>query len=178
MNRKGFPGGSGGKESSSNAGDPGSIPGSGRSLKKGMATHLSILAWRIPWTEEPSRLRFMGSQRVGHDWATNTFTFWTVKHEQWGQTSGSSPGSMACLPKPWFSHCEMELIILPSSWSCWEGNMGEFRVFSKQVVIDNMHRVLWGPNGRGRELLLCRGRRLERFLHFTCYEPNLERTVI
>ena len=56
--------------------------------------------------------------------------------------------------------------------------MGEFRVFSKQVVIDNMHRVLWGPNGRGRELLLCRGRRLERFLHFTCYEPNLERTVI
>ena len=37
-----------------------------------MATHSSILAWSIPWTEEPGRLQPMGSQRVGHDWATNT----------------------------------------------------------------------------------------------------------
>ena len=36
-------------------------------LEKGMATHSSILAWRIPWTEEPDRLESMGSQRVGHD---------------------------------------------------------------------------------------------------------------
>ena len=36
-------------------------------LEKEMATHSSILAWRIPWTEEPSGLHFMGSQRVGHD---------------------------------------------------------------------------------------------------------------
>ena len=35
-------------------------------LKKEMATHSSILAWRIPWTEEPGRLQFMGLQRVGH----------------------------------------------------------------------------------------------------------------
>ena len=41
-------------------------------LGKGMATHSSILAWRIPWTEEPGGLPSMGSQRVGHDWATNT----------------------------------------------------------------------------------------------------------
>ena len=34
---------------------------------KGMATHSSILAWRIPWTEEPGRLQFMGSERVRHD---------------------------------------------------------------------------------------------------------------
>ena len=44
-------------------------------LEKGMPTHSSILAWKIPWTEEPGGLQFMGSQRVGHDWATNTFTF-------------------------------------------------------------------------------------------------------
>ena len=37
------------------------------SLEKEMATHPSILAWRIPWTEEPSGLQSMGSQRVGHD---------------------------------------------------------------------------------------------------------------
>ena len=36
-------------------------------LEKGMATHSSILAWRIPWTEESGELQFMGSQRVGHD---------------------------------------------------------------------------------------------------------------
>ena len=36
-------------------------------LEKGMATHSSILAWRIPWTEEPGGMQFMGSQRVGHD---------------------------------------------------------------------------------------------------------------
>ena len=36
-------------------------------LEKGMATHSSILAWRIPWTEEPGKLQFIGSQRVGHD---------------------------------------------------------------------------------------------------------------
>jgi len=37
------------------------------SLEKGMATHSSILAWRIPWTEEPGRLQSMGSQRVRHN---------------------------------------------------------------------------------------------------------------
>ena len=40
-----------------------------------MATHSSTLAWKIPWTEEPCRLQSMGSQRVGHDWATSLFTF-------------------------------------------------------------------------------------------------------
>ena len=47
----GFPGGSDGEESSCSAGDPGLIPGSEDSLEKGMATHSSILAWRIPWTK-------------------------------------------------------------------------------------------------------------------------------
>ena len=44
-------------------------------LEKGMATHSSILAWRIPWTEEPGRLQSMESQRVRHDLATNTHLF-------------------------------------------------------------------------------------------------------
>ena len=43
-------------------------------LQKGMATYSSILAWRIPWTEEPGGLQSIGSQRFGHDWTTNTFT--------------------------------------------------------------------------------------------------------
>ena len=54
-------GGSEVKASACNAGDPGSIPGSGRSLEKEMAIHSSTLAWRIPWREEPGRLQSMGS---------------------------------------------------------------------------------------------------------------------
>ena len=107
----GFPDSSVGKESACNAGDPGSIPGSGRfagegigyplqrfgaslvaqlvknlpamhetwvwslgredPLEKEMATYSSILAWRIPWAEEPCRLQSVGSQRGRHDWVTN-----------------------------------------------------------------------------------------------------------
>ena len=44
------------------------------SLEEGMATSSGIFAWRIPWTEEPGRLQSMGSQRVGHDWATKHST--------------------------------------------------------------------------------------------------------
>ena len=45
------------------------VPSLGREdpLEKGIATHSSVLAWRIPWTEEPGGLQAMGSQRVGHD---------------------------------------------------------------------------------------------------------------
>ena len=50
--------------------DAGSIPESRRSLEKEMAIHSSILAWEIPWTEEPGWLQSMGSQKVGHDLAT------------------------------------------------------------------------------------------------------------
>ena len=119
----GFPGSSAGKESACNAGDPGLIPGSGRSpgegtgyplqyfwaslmaqtikippeiletwvqslgwedpLDKGMATHSSILAWRIPRTEEPDRLQSIGSQRVGHDGATHTSLFQRSIKREW-----------------------------------------------------------------------------------------------
>ena len=71
-----YPGGSDGKDppySARDVGDTGLIPGSRRS-QEGTATHSSILAWRIPWTEEPGGLQSIGLQRVGHDSATNTFT--------------------------------------------------------------------------------------------------------
>ena len=42
-----------------------------------MATHSSILAWKIPWMEEPDRLQSMGLQRVGHNWATFTLLYFT-----------------------------------------------------------------------------------------------------
>ena len=50
-------------------------PGQEDPLEKEMAAHSGVLAWEIPWREEPSRLQSMGSQKVGQDWATNNFTF-------------------------------------------------------------------------------------------------------
>ena len=64
---KGLPWWLSSQESICNTGDTSSIPGLGRSSVKEMATHSSIFAWRIPWTEEPGGLQLMGSQRVGHD---------------------------------------------------------------------------------------------------------------
>ena len=62
----GFPGGSDSKVSTCIERDVGSIPGLEDPLEKDMATHPNILAWEIPWTEEPDGLQSMESQRVGH----------------------------------------------------------------------------------------------------------------
>ena len=48
-------------------------------LEKESATHSSIHAWKIPWTEEPGGLQSMGSQRVGHDWATSLHFFFIAR---------------------------------------------------------------------------------------------------
>ena len=62
-------------------------------LEKGMATHCSILAWRIPWTEKPGGLQSMGSQWVRHEWATITPHVSLL----WG-TFSSSPSNFAFKP--------------------------------------------------------------------------------
>ena len=63
----GFPGGSDSKESAHNAETWLQSLGQEDPLEKGMAIHSSILAWRLPWTEEPGGLQSMGSQRVRKD---------------------------------------------------------------------------------------------------------------
>ena len=62
VHKMGFSGGSDSKPSACNAGDLGLIPGSGRSHGEENGDHSSTLAWKIPWTEEPGRLQFMGLQ--------------------------------------------------------------------------------------------------------------------
>ena len=64
---RGFPSGAVVRNPPASAGDVGSIPRLGRFLEKEIATHSSILAWKIPWMEESGRLQSLGSQRVGHD---------------------------------------------------------------------------------------------------------------
>ena len=51
-------------------------------LEKEMAPHSSTLAWKIPWTEEPDKLQSMGSQRVGHNWATSLLLFFYFTPEE------------------------------------------------------------------------------------------------
>ena len=90
-----IPGGAGGKEPAcqcwrckSGCFDPwvGKDP-----LQEGMATHSSILAWRIPWTEEHGGSQFIGSQRVGHDWSDLTCTHMLYYYQHpgmWGRLRG------------------------------------------------------------------------------------------
>ena len=78
-----FPGGSHGKDfcnAERHGFDPwvGKIP-----LEKGMPTHSSIIAWRIPWTEEPGRLQSMGSRRIRHNWVIVTFTMFCLSINGW-----------------------------------------------------------------------------------------------
>ena len=75
-------------------------------LEKEMATHSSILAWRIPWMEEPGGLQSMGSQRVGHDWASShpftSFHFlfkWSeVKWVKWSEVKSLSHVRLSAIP--------------------------------------------------------------------------------
>ena len=88
----GFPGGSDGKESVCNARDSFSgvwSLGGEDPLEKEKATHSSILVWSIPWTEKPGGLQSMGSQRIRHDWAFNTFTFQYLQYNPWISIGGS-----------------------------------------------------------------------------------------
>ena len=75
--------GSDGKESTHNAGDLGSIPGSGRSPGEGNVTQPCILAWEITGTEEPGHLQSMGWQRAGHNWATKPPPKDKLKWKSW-----------------------------------------------------------------------------------------------
>ena len=74
-----FPGGSVGKESASNARDPGSILGGEDPLEERMATHSSILAWRTPWTEELVGDSPWG-QKDSHDSLTHTHTHTPIQN--------------------------------------------------------------------------------------------------
>ena len=81
----GFPLGSVVKESPYNEGDLSSIPGLGRYAQRDMTSLSSILAWGISWTEEPSRLQSIGSQRVEHnwnDWTQHTFIIKSVNQSE------------------------------------------------------------------------------------------------
>ena len=81
-----------------------------------MATHSSILAWEIPWTEEPGGLQSMGSQRIRHDWATHSQRIFIKT----GVVQRPGPGAVHPDATPtWSSHSSRWLQALP--WMIWGG---------------------------------------------------------
>ena len=82
------------KNPPANAGGCGLIPGSGRSLEEGTATHSRILAWRIPWTEEPGGLQSTSSHRVRHDLITKH----SFPHSSVGKESACNSGDPGLIP--------------------------------------------------------------------------------
>ena len=99
-------------------------------LEKEMATHSSVLSWRIPWTEEPGRLQSMGSLRVGHDWATSlslfTFMHWRGK---WQPTPVFLPGE---------SHRQRSLVGC-HLWSRTESDMNWSDLAAAFICIPNLY---------------------------------------
>ena len=79
----GFPGGSEGKASAVMRETQVQSLGREDPLEKEMATHSSILVWRIPWMEVPGGLQSTGSQRVGHDWVTTLYTLKEIRSYAW-----------------------------------------------------------------------------------------------
>ena len=116
-------------------------------LEKGKAPCSRILAWKIPWTEEPGGLQSMGSQRVRHDWTTNTFTFscnerWkspspAVKCNFW--CSAFSPAIItdevipACLPSPNY--------VVADRTECYVTGWGETQ--GKITVVTHVMNCFW-----------------------------------
>ena len=95
-------------------------------LKKRMATHSSILAWRIPWTEESGGLQSMGSQRVRHDWMTNTLF-----------SSVQLLSRVQLFVTPWIAEHQASLSITNSQSS--------FRLTSMKSVMQSSHLIFCRP---------------------------------
>ena len=128
-------------------------PGREDPPEKGTAIHSSILAWRIPWIEEPDWLQFVGLQRVGHDWVTNTRTHqvsrsvvsdsltpWTAAHQaslsitnSWSLLKLMSIKSV--MPSNHLILC-CPLLLLPSI-------LPRIRVFSKESVLHKRWPKYW-----------------------------------
>ena len=100
---RGFPGVSVVKNPPANTGDVGSVPGLERSPGEGNGNHSSILAWEIPWMEEPGGLQSMGSQRVRHNLVTKQQQFmcsFVLAESVWPSQGDPMSGLPRTVPVP------------------------------------------------------------------------------
>ena len=87
-------------------------------LEKGMATHSSIITWRIPWTEDPGRLRSIGLQRVICNWSNLALTYLTLRF-QFGTTESTSEFTWPCLFRAALPQMELLFVQLKRHWVLW-----------------------------------------------------------
>ena len=122
-------------------------------LEKGMTTHSSILAWRMLWAEEPSGLQAMGLHRIGHDWATNTFTLiWNRKEKLKDTNWESFMNERAQLPPaPLFTMVTSLLgTTAPEGpwWALWDPKLYVVRFSRRSVPLQKWRSPspenLWG----------------------------------
>ena len=106
-------------------------------LEKEMATHSSILAWKIPWTEEPGRLQSMRSQRVRYDWATLLYSACKLK-KQGGYTQPW------CTPFPiWNQSVVLCSVLMVASWPAYRFLKRELRWSCIPNSLRIFHSLLW-----------------------------------
>ena len=99
-------------------------------LEKDMATYSSILAWRIPWTEDSGGLQSMGSQSVRHDWVTNSRPTCTHSSQQCQYDQGQRSDHRS----RWDS---VKLWTGPGSWPCKSGSFSDFLSWPWKVTSEN-----------------------------------------
>ena len=119
-----------------------------------MATHTSILAWRILWTEEPVGVQSTGSQRVGHDWVTNTFTCTVLSSDiQVGKDTLCTQSHKTEI-KVWAAFSYLELRAILQTQSChWENSVPcSCRIEVPIFLLAVGWRFLWPPRGHLRFL--------------------------
>ena len=105
-----------------------------------MATHFSILAWRIPWTEEPGELQSIGSQRVGHDWSDLACSHETQGLRAWlerCQLRGLRKGMVSWEDKGW-------ILGRRNNWSESNVLVGVNQV-KKEVLVSQLCPILCDP---------------------------------
>ena len=123
------------KESACNAGDLGSIPGLGRSPGEGNGSPLQYSCLENSITEEPGRLQFMGLQRVGHDWVTNTFTLSRRGREMGGQWSTQNIDSIC-----WF---KFVIIYGHSLWCSKTNTVVTLKITDHYDKYNNNDEISW-----------------------------------
>ena len=120
-------------------------------LEKDIATHSSILAWKIPWMENPGSLQSMGSQRIGHDWVTSlsSLFIWPIGSSSLrGIILDTERDAMTCTPGRVVQSADQEL-----SWGCQSVSPGFLHAglslwlcVVPQGILDDFKEVFWVLN--------------------------------
>ena len=132
-----LPGGSDSKESACNVGDPSSIPGREDLLEKEMATHSSILAWRIPWTKEPAGYSLWGHKDSDTTESLTLFTTWDlVGFKAYGCESWSVKKAEHWRIDAFELWCWRRLLRVP--WTARRSNQSILKEMSPGIPLDGM----------------------------------------